>query len=133
MGGWRVHGVGGVVGGGGVGCWRVHGVGAYTHPPMNSYNVKIFNFINTNPPTHQIYPVSLCHYTYTLVGSWGGWWWGGCRVHGVGRVATFRFRLNSLCFPCVHGHFPCVFQYINNKYYFYKWPPPPITAILCSF
>ena len=48
------------------------------------------------------------------------------------RVATFRFRLNSLCFPCVHDQFPCVFQYINNKYYFYKWPPPPLTAILSS-
>ena len=40
LGGWRVHGMGGV---GGVGCWRVQGVGACTHPPMNSYNVKIFN------------------------------------------------------------------------------------------
>ena len=48
------------------------------------------------------------------------------------RVATFRFRLNSLCFPCVPDQFPCVFQYINNKYYFYKWPPPPLTAILSS-
>ena len=48
------------------------------------------------------------------------------------RVATFRFRLNSLCFPCVHDQFPCVFQYINNKYYFYKWPPPPFTAIFSS-
>ena len=48
------------------------------------------------------------------------------------RVATFRFRLNSLCFPCVHDQFPCVFHYINNKYYFYKWPPPPLTAILSS-
>ena len=48
------------------------------------------------------------------------------------RVATFRFRLNSLCFPCVHDQFPCVFQYINNKYYFYKWPAPPLTAILSS-
>ena len=35
------------------------------------------------------------------------------------RVATFRFRLNSLCFPCVHDQFPCVFQYISNKYYFF--------------
>ena len=63
------------VGGGGVGCWRVHGVGAYTHPPLNSYNVKIFNFMNTHPSN--ISKVSLCHYTYTLEGSWGGWWWGG--------------------------------------------------------
>ena len=34
------------------GWWRVHGVGAYTHPPMNSYNVKIFNFVNTHPHNH---------------------------------------------------------------------------------
>ena len=53
--GWLCDGVGG----GGVGCWRVHGVGAYTHPPMNSYNVKIFNFMNTHPPIHQTYPK--CH------------------------------------------------------------------------
>ena len=58
VGGWRVHGVGGCggVGGGGVhdgvGGWRVNGMGAYTHPPMNSYNVKIFNFMNKHPPTH---------------------------------------------------------------------------------
>ena len=31
---------GGGVHGGGVGGWRVNGMGAYTHPPMNSYNVK---------------------------------------------------------------------------------------------
>ena len=76
MGGWRVHGVGG----GGVGGWRVHGVGAYTHPPMNSYNVKIFNFMNSQPPTHQTYPK--CHSGVALMGwvvvgslecSWGGW------------------------------------------------------------
>ena len=48
------------------------------------------------------------------------------------RVATFRFRLNSPCFPCVHDQFPCAFQYINIKYYFYKWPPLPFTAILSS-
>ena len=41
----------GGVGGGGVGCWMLHGVGAHTHPPMNSYNVKIFNFMNTHPST----------------------------------------------------------------------------------
>ena len=73
-GGWRVHGVGscrvhGVggcdgVGGGGVGCWRVHGVGAYTHPPMNSYNVKIFNFMNTHPPTKHTQSVTLSLYIY---------------------------------------------------------------------
>ena len=59
VGGCRVHGVGGCGGVGVVwvvvgfmgwvggwwcgwwwgGCWRIHGVGAYTHPPMNSYNV----------------------------------------------------------------------------------------------
>ena len=63
VGGFRVHGVGGGVGGagvhGGVDGWRVHGVGAYTHPPMNSYNVKTFHFMNTHPPTHQTYPK--CH------------------------------------------------------------------------
>ena len=48
------------------------------------------------------------------------------------RVAMLRFRLNSLCFPCVHDQFPCVFQYIYIKYYFYKWPPLPFTAILSS-
>ena len=68
------------------------GCGAYTHPPMNSYNVKIFNFMNTHPSN--ISKVSLCHYTYTLEGSWGGWVMvegsrvGGCVVVGcmVGRV-----------------------------------------------
>ena len=56
VGGCRVHGVDGCgdVGGGGVhggvGGWRVHGVGAYTHPPMNSYNVKTFHFMNTPHP-----------------------------------------------------------------------------------
>ena len=34
-------------------------MGAFTHPPMNSYNVKIFNFMNTHPSTHQTYPK--CH------------------------------------------------------------------------
>ena len=48
-------------------------------------------------------------------------------------MATFRLRLNSLCFPCIHNQFPCVFQYVSNKYFFlYKWPPPPLTAILSS-
>ena len=61
VGGWRVHGVGecGDVGGGGVGGWRVNGVGAYTHPPMNSYTVKRFDFMNTHPPTYHTYPK--CH------------------------------------------------------------------------
>ena len=58
-GGW----VGGVVGGGGVhggiGGWRVNGVGAYTHPPMNSYNVKRFNFMNTHPPIKHIQSVTI--------------------------------------------------------------------------
>ena len=48
------------------------------------------------------------------------------------RGATFRFRLNSPCFPCIHDQFPRVFQYKNNRYYFYKWPPPSLTAILSS-
>ena len=56
VGGWRVHGVSGWVVG-----WVVEGSwgGAYNYPPMNSYNVKIFNFMNTHPPTHQTYPK--CH------------------------------------------------------------------------
>ena len=81
VGGWRAHGVGGCrvhgvdwcggVGGGGVGGWRVHRVSAYTHPPMNSYNIKIFNFMNTHPPTHQISKVSLSLYIY--FGGFMGW------------------------------------------------------------
>ena len=89
VGGCRVHGVsgcGGVGGGGmhgGVGGWRVHGVGAYTHPPMNSYNVKTFHFMNTHPPIKHIQSVTLSPYIYFgwfmgwmvvgwLEGSWGG-------------------------------------------------------------
>ena len=99
MGGWRVHGVGG---GDGVGGWRVHGVswcvvvwvvvgcmvgwvvgwahgvGAYTHPPIKGYNVNIFNFMNTHPPTHQTY--SKCHSVtmhilWRVHGMGSGWWW----------------------------------------------------------
>ena len=44
---------------GGVDGRRVHGVGAYIHPPIKGYSVKIFNFMNTHPPTHQTYPK--CH------------------------------------------------------------------------
>ena len=73
-GGW----VCGGVGGGAVGCWRIHGVGAYTHPPINSYNVKIFNFMNTHPPTHQTYPK--CH-SLTIHVFW--------RVHRVGGGRVF--------------------------------------------
>ena len=46
-------------------------MGAYTHPPMNSYNVEIFNFMNTHPPIKHIQSVTL-----TLHILW--------RVHGVG-------------------------------------------------
>ena len=56
---------------GGVGCWRVHGVGAHTHPPMNSYNVKIFNFMNTHPPIEHIQSVTLSLYIY--FGWFMGW------------------------------------------------------------
>ena len=76
MGGWRVHGVGGWVVVWVVVGWVVGGfpgVGAYTHPPMNSYNVKIFNFMKTQPPTHQTY--LKCH-SVTIHILW--------RVHGVG-------------------------------------------------
>ena len=90
VGGWRVHGVGGCVmvwvvvgwvvgrfmggwvcggvnGGvpGGVGGWRVNGVGAYTHPPINSYNVKRFNFMNTYQSIKHIQSVSLLLYIYS--------------------------------------------------------------------
>ena len=104
-GGWRVHGVGGGVGGcrvhgvGGCGCvggggvhggvdgWRVHGVGAYTHPPIKGYNVTIFHFMNTHPPTHQTYPK--CHSVtinilWMVHGVGGGWWWGGWTDQGMG-------------------------------------------------
>ena len=96
VGGWRVHGVGGCV----VGGWRVHGVGAYTHPPIRSYNVKIFNFMNTHPPTHLTYPkyhFVTIHLLWMVHGwvadgggviggfmGWVGEWWGGWRVHRVG-------------------------------------------------
>ena len=74
--------------GGWVGGWRIHRVGAYTHLPMNSYNVKIFNFMNTHPPTHQTYPKFHSVTIHTLwrahgvggggvVGVFMGWWWGG--------------------------------------------------------
>ena len=99
VGSWRVHGVGGCLDGswggwvcgggvyGGVDGWRVHGVGAYTHPPIKSYNVKMFNFMNTHPPTHQTYPKChsvTIHILWMVHGVGGGWWWGGWRVHGVG-------------------------------------------------
>ena len=48
-----------------VGGWRVNGVGAYTHPPMNSYNVKRFNFMNTHPPIKHIQSVTLLLYIYS--------------------------------------------------------------------
>ena len=62
---------GGVVGGfmgwvhGGVVGWRVHGVDAYTHPSMNSYNVKTFYFMNTHPPIKHIQSVTLLLYIYS--------------------------------------------------------------------
>ena len=90
---------------GGVVGWRVHGVGAYNHPPMNSFNVKTFHFINTHPPIKHIQSVTLSLYIYFgrfmgwvvdgggvvrgfmgwvgvlwngwLESSWGGWWWNG--------------------------------------------------------
>ena len=83
VGGDVVGGCGGVGGGGvhgGVGGWRVNGVGAYTHPPMNSYNVKIFNCINTHPPPiKHIQSVTLSLYIYF------GWFMGWV-VDGGGMV-----------------------------------------------
>ena len=98
-GGWLEGLWGGWVCGGGVGGWRVHRVGAYTHPPMNSYNVKIFNFMKKHLPIHRTYPKrTLSLYIYFggfmgwvvvgwLEGSWGGWVTdgvGGGGIHGVG-------------------------------------------------
>ena len=83
-----------------MGGWRVHGVGAYTHLPMNSYNVKTFHFMNTHPPIKHIQSVTLSLYIYFrwfmrwevggggmmrgFIGSVSGWWegwlessWGG--------------------------------------------------------
>ena len=62
---WRVHCVGGGGVHGGMGGWRVNGVGAFTHPPMNSYNVKRFNFMNTHPPIKHIQSVTLLLYIYS--------------------------------------------------------------------
>ena len=54
----------------------------------------------THTCTH---PNHLCD-TYTLEGSWVGWWWGGWRVHGVGggRVGGWR----------VHGVSGCVVVWV---------------------
>ena len=56
----------------------------------------------------------------------------------TGRILTMKqgghvqVYIKFPVFSCVHDQFPCVFQYINNKYYFYKWPALPFTAILSS-
>ena len=65
--------------------WVVLGFMGWVHipPTMNSYNVKTFHFMNTHPPIKHIQSVILSLYN-TLDGSWGRWWWGGLRVHGVG-------------------------------------------------
>ena len=67
VGGWCCGWVCGVVGDGGVGGWRVNGVGTYTHPPMNSYNVKRFNFMNTHPPIKHMKSVTLLLYIYSAM------------------------------------------------------------------
>ena len=110
VGGWSSSWGGWVCGGmgdDGMGGWRVHGVGAYTHPSIKSYSVKIF--IYKHPPTHpsNISKVSLCHYTYTLDGSWGRWVGGvvsGWRVHGVGSGGVDGWR--------VHGVGGCVMVWV---------------------
>ena len=92
VGGWRVHGVGGCrvhgvggcggVGGGGVG-WVVVGSwwggwlegswgDAYTHPPMNSYNVKTFHFMKTHPPIKYIQSVTVTIHILWMVHGVGG-------------------------------------------------------------
>ena len=62
---------------------------------MNSYHVKIFNFMDTHPSN--ISKVTFCHYTYTLESSWGGWWWGDWRVHRVGGGKVGGWRVHGGC------------------------------------
>ena len=101
--------------GGGVGGWRVHKVGAYTHPPMNSYNVKIFNFMNTHPPTHQTYPK--CH-SVTIHILW--------RVHGVGGggvVGVFMRWVVVSLYYCTYTH-PHMNSYDVIIFHFMNTHPP---------
>ena len=73
VGGWWGGWLEGSWGGWWWGGWRVHWVGAYTHPPMNSYNVRIFNFMNTHPPTiEHIQSVTLSLYILWRVHEVGG-------------------------------------------------------------
>ena len=90
-------------------------MGAYTHPPMNSYNVKTFHFMNTHPPIKHIQSVTLSLYIYfgwfmgwvvdaggVVGGFMGGWLCGGMggwRVHGVGggRLGGWRVHGVGLC------------------------------------
>ena len=78
--GWVCGGVGSGGVHGKMGGWRVHGVGAYTHPPMNSYNVKKFHFMNTHPLIKHIQSVTLSLYIY--FGWFMGWEVGGDGVVG---------------------------------------------------
>ena len=95
---------------GGVGGWRAHGVGAYTHPPIKSYNIKMFNFMNTHPPTNQTYPKChsvTIHILWMVHGVDDGWWWVvegfmgwvdgwwvvGWRVHGLGGGGVSGWRV----------------------------------------
>ena len=81
VGGWVVGGfMGGWWWGAWWGGWRVHGVGVYTHPPMNSYNVKTFHFMNTHPPTEHIQSVTLSLHIY--FGWFMGWVVDGGQVVG---------------------------------------------------
>ena len=64
---WVVEGFMGWVGVWCCGWWwggwlRVNGMGAYIHPPMNNYNVKRFNFMNSHPPIKHIQSVTLLLY-----------------------------------------------------------------------
>ena len=88
VGGWRVHGwvvVGWVVVGFMCGWWwgawwggwlESSWGGCITHSPMNSYNVKTFHFMNTQPPIKHIQSVTLSLYIYF------GWFMGGRWVVG---------------------------------------------------
>ena len=43
-----------------------------------------------------------------------------------------RVKIKFPVFSCVHDQVSCVFQYISNKYFLSKWPPPLLTPILSS-
>ena len=127
LGGWVCGGMGGGGVHGGVDGWRVHVVGAYTYPPIKSYNVKIFNFMNTHPPIHQTYPK--CHSVTIHIlwmvhrvggGGVGGWFegsWGGCVCScvGGGGVGGWRVhRLGAYTHPPMDSYNVKIFNFMNT-------------------